>query len=71
MADKPDAATQKSGKFLLGVLIPGAQLVGELVAMATNSGEYRSETIDAMIGEGNIFLLAVVIDENRHIDIDG
>ena len=55
----------------MGVLIPGAQLVGELVAMATNSGEYRSETIDAMIGEGNIFLLAVVIDENRHIDIDG
>ena len=49
-ADKSDAATQKSRKFLLGVLIPGAQLVGELVAMATDSGEYRSKTIDAMRG---------------------
>lgn len=55
----------------MGVLIPGAQLVGELVAKATNGGEYRSETIDAMIGEGDIFLLAVVVDENGHIDIDG
>lgn len=47
-ADESDAAAEEGGELLLRVLVPGPQLVGELIAKAPDRGEDRGEAVDVV-----------------------